>query len=139
MNKRIRKPNAVFNQLYPIRMNRNLSKTKLRIFNTTVKSVLLYACNTRKVAQQISNKLQISINPCLWLIINIRWPENISNDNLWKVTNQQPVTLQIKICRWKWIGHTLHYKILGTPIFCNMYPAVFIENTALDWNHPGTR
>ena len=44
---RIKKANGVFVQLYPVWRNLNISKqVKLRIFNTNVKSVLLYACET---------------------------------------------------------------------------------------------
>jgi hypothetical protein len=39
--------NKTFIQLYQVWKNRNLSnKTKLRIFNTNIISVLLYACET---------------------------------------------------------------------------------------------
>jgi hypothetical protein len=44
---RIRKANGAFIQLYSVWRNHNISKrTKLQIFNTNVKSVLLYACET---------------------------------------------------------------------------------------------
>jgi hypothetical protein len=62
---RIRKANGAFIQLYPVWRNRNISKrTKLRIFTTNVKSVLC-ACETWKVTQQITNRLQFLINRCL--------------------------------------------------------------------------
>jgi hypothetical protein len=47
IRRRIRKANGAFIQLYPVWRNHNISKrTKLQIFNTNVKSVLLYACET---------------------------------------------------------------------------------------------
>jgi hypothetical protein len=62
---RIKKANGVFVQLYPVRRNHNISKgVKIRIFNTNVKSVLLYACETWKTTNQI-RKLQIFENKCL--------------------------------------------------------------------------
>jgi hypothetical protein len=49
---RIRKANGAFLQLYPVWRNHNISKrTILQMFNTNVKSVLLYACETWKVTQ----------------------------------------------------------------------------------------
>jgi hypothetical protein len=49
LSSRIKKANDVFVQLYPIWRNHNISKSvKIRIFNTNVKSVLLYACKTCK-------------------------------------------------------------------------------------------
>jgi hypothetical protein len=93
----IRKANGAFIQLYPLWRNRNISKrTKLRIFNTNVKPVLLLACETWKVTQQVTNRLQVFTNRYLRRIINLRRPETISNENLWKITKQQPIAIQIK-------------------------------------------
>jgi len=44
-----KKANGVFVQPYPVWKNLNISKeAKIQIFNTNVKSVLLYACETWK-------------------------------------------------------------------------------------------
>ena len=43
---RMKKANGVFVQLYPVWRNLNISKVKIWIFNTNVKSLLLYACET---------------------------------------------------------------------------------------------
>ena len=60
---RIKKVNGVFVQLYPMWRNHNISKgVKIQIFNTNVKSVLLYACETWKTTNHIIRKLQISVN-----------------------------------------------------------------------------
>jgi hypothetical protein len=60
---RIKKVNGVFVQLYPVWRNHNISKgVKIRIFNTNVKSVLLYDCETWKTNNQITKRLQIFIN-----------------------------------------------------------------------------
>jgi hypothetical protein len=80
---RIRKANGAFIQLYSVWRNHISKRTKLRIFNTNVKSVLLYACETWKVTHRITNRLQGFINRCLRCIINIRLPEIISNEDLW--------------------------------------------------------
>jgi len=62
---KIKKTNGVFVQLCPVWRNLNISKeVKLRIFNTNVKSVLLYACETWKTTNQITRKLQIFVNKC---------------------------------------------------------------------------
>jgi hypothetical protein len=94
-------------------------KTKIRIFNTKVKSVLLYACETWRLTKQITDMMQ-----SLRRIINIRWPETISNEDLRTVTNQQSIDVQIKKRKWNGIGHTLRK------------PTEAVEKTALDWN-PG--
>lgn len=125
---RIKKANVAFVQLYPIWRNRNISrKTKLRIFNTNVKSVLLYACETWKVTSSVTSQLQVFVNRCLRRIMNIHWPHVIKNEDLWRETGQVQVKMQIRERKWRWLGHTLR-KPDGT-----------IEKRALEWNPQGAR
>ena len=57
--------------------------------------------------------------------MNIKWSYKITNEELWRITQQKPIENQIKRRKWNWIGHTL-YKEVGA-----------IEKTALDWNLQG--
>ena len=94
---RIKKANGLFFQLYPVWRNHNISKgLKIRLFNTNVKSLLLYA-------------------------------DKITNEELWRITKQKPIEIQIKRRKWNWIGHTL----------CKEAGA--IEKTTLEWNPQGYR
>jgi hypothetical protein len=71
-----KKANGVFVQLYPVWRNHNISKgVEIQIFNTNVKSVLLYDCETWKTTNQITRRLQIFINKCLRRIMNIKWAD----------------------------------------------------------------
>ncbi|XP_062585973.1 uncharacterized protein LOC134247650 [Saccostrea cucullata] len=86
---KINQASHVFINLKPVWSSTTLStRIKLRIYNINVKFVLLYASETWRVTNTISNKLQTFANRCLRHIINIRWPENINNKNLWETTNQ---------------------------------------------------
>jgi hypothetical protein len=128
VSSRIKKANGVFVQLYPIWRNHNISKrVKIRIFNTNVKSVLLYACETWKTTNQITRRLQIFVNNCLRQIMNMKLFDRITNEDLWSITQQETIENQIKKRIWNWIGHTLH-KETGA-----------IDKTALDWNPQGYR
>ena len=70
---RIKKANGVFVQLYPVWRNHNITKgVKIRIFNTNVKSVLSYACETWKTTSHIIRKLQVFVNKCLRRIMKIK-------------------------------------------------------------------
>jgi hypothetical protein len=102
-------------------------KTKLKIFNSNVKAILLYGCETWKVTNSITQKLQFFINRCLRRILNVRWPEVISNIMLWETTGEKPIELQIEKRKWKWIGHTIGKDENA------------VERIALDWNPQGTR
>ncbi|XP_044572116.1 uncharacterized protein LOC123257365 [Drosophila ananassae] len=55
-------------------------KTKLRIFNACIKSVLLYGSETWLTSQRMVLKLQAFVNKCLRIICGIFWPNRITND-----------------------------------------------------------
>nr|KAG5686589.1 hypothetical protein BaRGS_013367 [Batillaria attramentaria]KAG5693593.1 hypothetical protein BaRGS_011718 [Batillaria attramentaria] len=75
-------------------------RTKLRIFNSNVKSVLLCGCETWRTTKTMQQKTQTFLNTCLWHIFNIRWPEKIRNEELWERAGQEPVAKQILRRKW---------------------------------------
>jgi hypothetical protein len=82
-NQIIKKANAAFIQLYQVWKNNKLSKkTKLQICYANVKSVLFYACGTWRALKTSMNKLQSFVNRYLRCILNIRWPDTISNNSV---------------------------------------------------------
>ena len=117
------KARHAFNTLRPIWRSTALSlHKKIRIFNTNVfyymASVLLYGAETCRVTKTNTHKLQTFTNRCLINILGIRWPEVVSNKQLWKETQKR---------KWRWIGHTLRK------------PAANVTRQALDWNPQGKR
>ncbi|VDP38349.1 unnamed protein product [Schistosoma margrebowiei] len=67
----------------------------------------MYGAETWRTTKAIIQKIQVFINSCLRKILQIRWPDTISNNLLWKKTNQIPAEEEIRKKRWKWIGQTL--------------------------------
>ena len=59
--------------------------------------------------------------------MNIKWIDKITNEELWRITQQKPIGNHLKRRKWNWIAHTLR-KEIGA-----------IEKTALDWNPQGYR
>ncbi|VDP15827.1 unnamed protein product [Schistosoma margrebowiei] len=100
---------------------------KVRIFNTNVKTVLLYGAKTWRTTTTTIKKVQVFINSCIRKILNIHWPDTISNSLLWERTNQLPAEEEIRKRRWKWIGHTLRKS------------SNCITRQALNWNPEGKR
>ena len=75
---------------------------------SNVKSVLLlYGSETWRTTKASMKKIQTFFNTCLRRILNIRLPERISNEDLWRRTKQQPMDVQIRQRKWRWIEHTL--------------------------------
>ena len=86
---------------------------------------MLFARETRKTTNQKTQLLQIFINICLRRVINIKWIDKITNEELWRITKQKSIEIQIKRRKWNWIGHTLRKE------------GEAIDKTALDWNPQG--
>ena len=125
---RVGKARAAFLQLKNIWGSRVISiKTKIKIFNSNVKSVLLYGAETWRTTATITKKIQTFINSCLRRILQIRWPDKISNTELWSRTDQQAADTEIMKKRWRWLGHTLRK------------PATNITRQSLTWNPQGKR
>ncbi|PVD36200.1 hypothetical protein C0Q70_03175 [Pomacea canaliculata] len=105
---RINKPRLAFHTLQPIWNSKALSlHTKIHILNANVKSFLLHGSETWHVTNTITNKIQTFVNKCMRHILNIRWPEIISNTDLCERTNKKPASQDIKKRKWGWIDHTL--------------------------------
>ncbi|CAH8567532.1 unnamed protein product [Schistosoma intercalatum] len=125
---RIGKARAAYLQLRNIWNSKQLStNTKVRIFNTNVKTVLLYGAETWRTTKAIIQQIQVFINSCLRKILQIRWPDTISNNVLWGRTNQIPAEEGIRKKHWKWIGHTLRKA------------PNCVTRQALTWNPQGQR
>ncbi|GFR77510.1 hypothetical protein ElyMa_000510200 [Elysia marginata] len=101
--------------------------TKLRIFNSNVKSVLLYGCETWRMVKSTNRKLQTFINTCLRRILKIRWTVKVPSEEIWRLTKQEPIDTQITRRKWEWIGHTFRK------------PASNTTRQALFWNPQGKR
>ncbi len=102
-------------------------RTKINIFNSVVKSVLLYGSETWKLTKQQSKRLNSWQNRCLRKILRIFWPQTITNVELYNQTRQEPLNNYIKRRRWKWIGHILRM------------PQAKIPSVALTWAPEGKR
>ena len=64
---------------------------------------------------------------CCRRILKIRWPYVISNDEILKRTKLRRISEEVKIRRWKWIGHVLRMEDNSDCI------------TALTWKPEGRR
>ena len=72
-----------------------------------MKSVLLFGYETWLVTKEIQRKIQPFVNRCLRYILRIWCPKIISNKDLWKVTGQEDINVEIRKRKFRWIGHTL--------------------------------
>ena len=108
VNARINKARTAFSQLNKLWNSSTIRlKTKLKIFNSNVKAVLLYGSETWFLNKNLEDKIQVFVNKCLRKILKIFWPNKISNQELWKKTGQEKMSDEIKKKKFRWLGHTL--------------------------------
>ena len=125
---RIKKARQAFAILRPVWKSTAISiHTKIRIFSSNVKSVLMYGSETWRFTNSSSHKIQTFVNKCLRQILNVKWFDKVPNTDLWTRANQDPMAVQISKRKWRWVGHTLRKK-----------PAN-ITRQALMWNPQGKR
>ena len=80
---RLKKARQAFDVLKPVwRANSISTKTKLRIFNSNVKSVLVYGSETWRAINTSTTKMQTFVNGCLRQILRLRWFDKVPNAEL---------------------------------------------------------
>ena len=108
------------------RSGRFSQKTKLRIVNSNVLSVLLYGAEMWRVTTTDLNKLDVFHRTCLRRVLKRFWPNHLSNEELYEATGSTPVSALVRVRRWRWIGHILRTSPSN------------ISRTALTWA-PGSK
>lgn len=99
---KIRKARQAFASLRNVWSSNQVGRaTKIRLFNSNVKSVLLCGCKTWRLTGGIVHLLQVFINKCLRRICRIFWPNTISNDRLHDLCGQTPIHQKIKKRKWR--------------------------------------
>ena len=128
VNSRLKKARNAFGMLTKIWRSTHIrTNTKIKIFNSNVKSILLYGSESWSLTKKLESKIQVFINTCLRRILKIFYPQIISNTDLWNLTKQPPVHTQIKKRKYRWIGHTLRR------------PITEVQREALTWELEGSR
>ena len=88
---------------------------------------LLYGAESWKMTKTIGKKLEVFQRKCLRMIVDVHWPNTISNEDLYSMTTTRPNTEEIRRRRWRWIGHVLHL------------PPTATARVALRWTLDGRR
>ncbi|XP_071943833.1 uncharacterized protein [Antedon mediterranea] len=82
-------------------------KIRIKLYNSLVKSILLYNSETWGLTKEEAHKLDTFHRQQLRKIIGIRFPDRISNINLYRRTGTKPISLEIVDARWRLLGHIL--------------------------------
>ena len=89
------------------RADKTKQRTRIKLFNTLVRSLLLYNCGTLALTKTDEEKLDSFHRKQLRRVLGIRYPTKISNKSLCKRCEQTPISLDVLQARWRLFGHVL--------------------------------
>jgi len=93
-----------------IKNNRLKLDLRIDIYNTVVKPVLLYNCSTWGLSKGDEERINAFHRKQLRRVIGKKYPDKISNKNLYETCNSKPISLDILKQRWQLFGHILRLK-----------------------------
>ena len=80
---------------------------KIKIYKTYIETTLLYNSETWTLTTTLENSLNSFHRRLLRIAINARYPKIVSNEKLYKITKQIPISEIIKKRRLALLGHIL--------------------------------
>ena len=106
---RISLSNIAFKKLTQIWTKKTtlMLETKLKVYKAMITPILLYNCCTWAAPKYIMEKVEACQRNHLRILLKIRFPEVINNDELYKRTNMKPLKDQIDSRRWRMLGKIL--------------------------------
>ena len=92
----------------PLWRHRHISRrTKLRVYNASVLSILLYGAETWAITKSMENRIDGFDSRSLRRIEHIHWSQHVTNEEVRRRTQQPPATSLIAMRRVRWYGHLL--------------------------------
>ncbi|KAI8498903.1 hypothetical protein Bbelb_233560 [Branchiostoma belcheri] len=85
--------------------------TKIKLFNVTCVSVFLYGCETWVLTRDMEDKINSFATSCLRIMLNIKRIDHVSNRELYKATNTQPLIFRVRQRQLRFIGHALRMPV----------------------------
>ena len=86
-------------------------RTKIRIFQASVISILLYGSETWLIAKYLMDSLDSFATSCYRIMLNIKRFDHVTNVEIYKRTNQLPLSDKIKRRQLTWVGYILRRHI----------------------------
>ena len=82
-------------------------KKRIKLYNSLIRSVLLYNCGTWGMSTTDENNIDSFHRQQLRNTLNIKYPNKIRSKHLYKTTKTHAISVDITKARWKLFGHTL--------------------------------
>ena len=82
-------------------------RRRIQVYEAQVVSVLMYGSCSWAAPKHVLERINTTHRRHLRSILNITWPNIISNENLYNRCNVIPLTERIELSRWTMLGHVL--------------------------------
>lgn len=109
------------------------TNTKVRIFQASCVSILLYGSETWVLTEQMKNQINSFATNAYRIMLGIKKQDHIANETIYEKTKQEPLTIKTIRRQLTWIGHMLRREE-SEPI--NIY-ALYKPSTALGKSKAG--
>ena len=112
IDQRIAKARLAFANLRHLWRRRDIRLSlKGRVYNTTVRKVLLYGCETWPLRTEDVRRLSTFDHRCLRSIARVWWQQHVSNESVRQrvlgTMGSQPLSEVISLHQLRWLGHVL--------------------------------
>ena len=109
VRRRMELASRVFGQLYALWLRRDkvAEKTRLRLYNAIVLPTFLYNCETWGLSSTAMAKADAFHRRQMRSLLGIRYPDTISNDDLYRRTKSNPISDTVACRRLRMTGHVL--------------------------------
>ena len=81
--------------------------TKVKLFNTTCVTILLYGCESWVISQDMENKISAFATSCYRVMLNIKRIDHVLNTTVYSMTNTVPLIHLVRHGQLKFLGHIL--------------------------------
>lgn len=92
--------------------------TRVRLYNAYIKPILTYNASTWAITKQQEESLNAFHRKQMRRMMNIHYPNRISNKKVYEKTGTRPIAVDITRARWKMLGHCL--RMQNTPAYNEM-------------------
>ena len=79
--------------------------TKVKLFNTTCVTILLYGCESWVISQDMENKINAFATSCYRVMLNIKRIDHVLNTTVYSMTNTVPLIHLVRHRQLKFLGH----------------------------------
>ena len=100
---------AAFHSLWVMWLRQSLIplQRRLQIYHAVVVSIMLYNCGSWTVPKSVLSHLDKCHRSHLRSILDIHWPNTISNGLLYRRCDTRPLSEIVKEAHWRMLGHIL--------------------------------